>query len=151
MLAAAHDDDAEGARLLTSLDRIKRLLWHGNQHRALETIGFFEDDVGALEVDYPNLGKFARATHEFAVYIASNTGSLINYGERYRGRPAHFLMPGRIHGERCDQQTFCQASTDAMGTARGASAVADANTRPRQYAAASLRALVSRPCQRQRC
>ena len=38
----------------------------------------------SLEVDYPNLGKFARATHEFAVYITSNTGSLINYGERYR-------------------------------------------------------------------
>jgi hypothetical protein len=35
-------------------------------------------------MDYPNLGKFARAAHEFAVYIASNTGSLINYGERYR-------------------------------------------------------------------
>jgi hypothetical protein len=80
----AHHDDAEGTRLLTSLDRIKWLLWHGNQHRALETISFFEDDVGALEVDYPNLGKFARAAHEFAVYITSNTGSLINYGERYR-------------------------------------------------------------------
>src|SRR3984957_8093015 len=33
---------------------------------------------------YPNLGKFARAAREFAVYITSNTGSLINYGERYR-------------------------------------------------------------------
>src|SRR5271166_4928720 len=33
---------------------------------------------------HPNLGKFARAAHEFAVYITSNTGSLINYGERYR-------------------------------------------------------------------
>jgi len=30
------------------------------------------------------LGKFARAAHEFAVYIASNAGSLINYGERFR-------------------------------------------------------------------
>ena len=37
-----------------------------------------------MELDYPNLGKFVRATHEFAVYIATNTGSLINYGERYR-------------------------------------------------------------------
>jgi hypothetical protein len=46
----AHHDDAEGARLLASLDRIKWLLWHGNQHRAMETIGVFEDDVGALEV-----------------------------------------------------------------------------------------------------
>lgn len=77
----AHHDDAAGPLLLTSLDRIKWLLWHGNQHRALETIGFFEDDVSALEVDYPNLGKLARTTHEFAAYITSNTGSLINYGE----------------------------------------------------------------------
>jgi len=49
----AHHDDAAGARLLASLDSIKWLLWHGNQYRAQETIGFFEDDVGALEVDYP--------------------------------------------------------------------------------------------------
>jgi len=40
--------------------------------------------VDGLELDYPNLGKFARATHEFAVYIASSAGSLINYGERFR-------------------------------------------------------------------
>ena len=39
---------------------------------------------GALELDYPHLGKFARSAHEFAVYIRSNRGSLINYGERYR-------------------------------------------------------------------
>jgi hypothetical protein len=28
--------------------------------------------VGALDVD-PNFGKFARAAHDFAVYITSNT------------------------------------------------------------------------------
>ncbi len=71
----------EGARLLTLLESIKWLLWHGNQHRAGEEIAFLEDDV---EVSYPNLGKFKRAAHEFAVYIASNAGSLINYGERFR-------------------------------------------------------------------
>jgi hypothetical protein len=49
--------------------------------RAGETIGFFLDDVDGLEVDYPNLSKFARAALEFSVYIASNTGSLINYGD----------------------------------------------------------------------
>jgi hypothetical protein len=49
-----------------------------------ETIGFFLDDVDALQLDYPNLHKFARAAHEFGVYIAANTGGLINYGERYR-------------------------------------------------------------------
>ncbi len=80
----AQHDAAKGKDLLASLDRIKWLLWHGNQIRAKEAIGFFEDDVDELEVDYPNLNKFVRTAHEFAVYIASNTASLINYGERYR-------------------------------------------------------------------
>jgi hypothetical protein len=80
----AHHDEAAGQSLLAELERIKWLLWHGNQHRAGETISFFLDDVDGLEVDYPNLGKFARAAQEFSVYIASNTGSLINYGERFR-------------------------------------------------------------------
>ena len=80
----AHHDEAAGKRLLADLERIKWLLWHGNQYRAGETIEFLLDDVDGLEVDYPNLGKFARASREFAVYIASNVGSLINYGERFR-------------------------------------------------------------------
>jgi hypothetical protein len=80
----AHYDEAEGARLLTSLERIKWLLWHGNQHRAGEEIAFFQDDVDGLELGYPNHGKFVRAAHEFAVYIAANASSLINYGERFR-------------------------------------------------------------------
>ena len=40
--------------------------------------------MDGLALDYPHLGKFARAAHEFAVYIGSNASSLINYGERYR-------------------------------------------------------------------
>ena len=80
----AHHDAAAGQSLLAELERIKWLLWHGNQYRAGETISFFLDDVDSLEVDYPNLSKFARAAQEFSVYIASNTGSLINYGERFR-------------------------------------------------------------------
>jgi hypothetical protein len=80
----AHHDEAAGARLLADLERIKWLLWHGNQHRAQASIDIFEDDVDGLEVAYPNLGKFAKSTHEFAVYIKSNTSSLINYGERFR-------------------------------------------------------------------
>lgn len=80
----AHHDAAAGQRLLDSLESIKWLLWHGNQHRSRQEIEFFEDDVAGLELDYPHLGKFARAAHEFAVYITSNTDSLINYGERYR-------------------------------------------------------------------
>jgi hypothetical protein len=80
----AHHDEDTGQRLLGSLESIKWLLWHGNQYRSCEEIGFFESDVDGLALDYSHLGKFARAAHEFAVYIKSNTTSLINYGERYR-------------------------------------------------------------------
>ena len=80
----AHHDKAAGQRLLDSLESIKWLLWHGNLHRSQQEIGFFEEDVDGLALDYPQLGKFARAAHEFAVYITRNTASLINYGERHR-------------------------------------------------------------------
>ena len=80
----AHHDEAKSAELLKSLERIKWLLWHGNLQRALAVIGDFEEDIDDLKVDYPNLRKFARTAHEFAVYITSNASSLINYGERYR-------------------------------------------------------------------
>ena len=52
--------------------------------------------MDALEVNYPNLSKFTRAAQEFSVYIASNTGSLINYGERYRAGE-HTLRAWRNH------------------------------------------------------
>ncbi len=80
----AHHDEEEGARLLRDLERTKWLLWHGNHHRAQQQVDDLRDDVKGLEMDYPHLGKFARAAQEFAVYIKSNAGSLINYGERFR-------------------------------------------------------------------
>ncbi len=80
----AHHDADEGARLLRTLERTKWLLWHGNGHRARQQADDLRDNVKALELDYPHLGKFARSAQEFAVYITSNAGSLINYGERFR-------------------------------------------------------------------
>lgn len=80
----AHHDEDEGARLLRELERVKWLLWHGNQHRALQHADDLRDDVEALELDYPLLAKFTRAAHEFSVYLAANRGSLINYGERFQ-------------------------------------------------------------------
>ncbi len=79
-----HHDADEGARLLRTLERVKWLLWHGNGHRARQQAGDLRDDVDDLKLDYPHLRKFARSAHEFAVYITSNAGSLINYGERFR-------------------------------------------------------------------
>ena len=66
------------------IERIKWLLWHNNLYRAVPAMDDLQDDVEVLEVGYPLLGKFARAAREFAVYITSNTGSLINYGKRFR-------------------------------------------------------------------
>jgi len=80
----AHHDADEGARLLRTLERIKWLLWHGNGHRARQHADGLRDDAKALELDYPHLGRFARSAQEFSVYITSNAGSLINYGERFR-------------------------------------------------------------------
>lgn len=80
----AHHDEKEGARLLRELERVKWLLWHGNGHRARQYADDLRDDVKGLELDYPHLNKFARSAQEFAVYIRSNAGSLINYGERFR-------------------------------------------------------------------
>lgn len=37
-----------------------------------------------MELNYQHLKRFRRTAHEFAVYINNNSGSLINYGERYR-------------------------------------------------------------------
>ena len=134
--------------LLADLERIKWLLWHGNQHRAGETIGFFLDDVDGMQVDYSNLRKFARTAHEFAVYIASNAGSLINYGERYRAgeRISSCLAESTVNAviskrspsaSRCSgpsaAPTCCYRPEHARSTARSG----------------HFRAMVSRPRQRQ--
>ncbi len=80
----AQHDEAKGADFFKSLERIKWLLWHGNLQRAFTVIEDFDSAVDDLDVGYPNQRKLARTAHEFAIYITSNAGSLINYGERYR-------------------------------------------------------------------
>ena len=69
---------------MRELERTKWLLWYGNGHRSRQHAEDLRDDVKALELDYPHLGKFARSAQEFAFYIRSNASSLINYGERFR-------------------------------------------------------------------
>ena len=80
----AHHDETAGERLLNSPESIKSLLSHDNQHRSQRKIGFFEEDVDGLELNYPHLGKFVRAAQEFAVYVIRDAGSLTSYGERFR-------------------------------------------------------------------
>jgi len=83
-IVAIPKDGTEGKKLRKQLERIKWLLWHGNQHRAQQETSNLREDVASLELNYQHLKRFRRTAHEFAVYINNNSGSLINYGERYR-------------------------------------------------------------------
>ena len=80
----AHHDQTEGDSLLKALSSIKWLLWHGNQYRAQQKTKYLRDDVESLDLNYQHLKRFRRSAHEFDVYIKTNAGSLINYGERFR-------------------------------------------------------------------
>lgn len=74
-----NQDDAEGKKLLRQLERIKWLLWYGNQHRARLETGNLCEDVASLDLNHQHLKRFRRTAHELAVYIDNNSGSLINY------------------------------------------------------------------------
>jgi hypothetical protein len=80
----AHHDQTEGDSLLKALSSIKWLLWHGNQYRAQQKTKYLRDDVESLDLNYQHLKRFRRSAPEFDVYIKTNAGSLINYGERFR-------------------------------------------------------------------
>jgi hypothetical protein len=79
---AAHHDEAAGARLLAELERSKWLRGHGNQHRTQEAIEILESDVDGLEIDYPNLRKFAEP--RLRVSVATRTCTwLISNGNHF--------------------------------------------------------------------
>jgi hypothetical protein len=70
------------------LEPIKWKLWHGDAREALRRIEDLADDLDALESDYPNRARFAKAAAEFAGYIRNNLAIIPNYGERRRyGEP----------------------------------------------------------------
>lgn len=70
-------------------------------------------DAEGVETDYPNMRKFLTAIGEFQSYIAANSASLINYGERYRS------------GERISS-AFVEATVNAVISKRFAKKTADA-------------------------
>jgi hypothetical protein len=96
-----HDGNA-GQDLLETLRRINWHLWHGNAYRAREETDNLQIDAEALKTDYPNMRKFLTAIGEFQSYIASNTASLINDGERYRSgeRISSALVEATVNASR---------------------------------------------------
>lgn len=79
-----HHDRKAGIEMIDALDRIKWYLWHGNAYKAREEIDDLHLDAEVTDTDYSNMRKFLIAIREFQAYIAANSASLINYGERYR-------------------------------------------------------------------
>jgi hypothetical protein len=86
-------DVAEERSLARRLESAKHYLWHGNSTMALARLEDIEDDLESWgddeDAQHPRserdaaarMGKYVR---ELAGYIASNAGSIVNYGERYR-------------------------------------------------------------------
>lgn len=66
------------------LERIKWFLWHGNTYRALEVLDMLVFDTEAATDAGAAYMKLHKAVCEMRGYIASNVGSIPNYGERYR-------------------------------------------------------------------
>jgi hypothetical protein len=84
----AHHNAEDAQEMRTRLERIKWRLWHGDAREALRRVEDLTDDLDALESDYPNLARFAKAASEFATYIRNNRAIIPNYGERRRyGEP----------------------------------------------------------------
>jgi hypothetical protein len=72
--------DQERALLLSNVSR------PGN--RRIRAPNHLTDDLDALESDYPNLARFAKAASEFTTDIRNNRAIIPNYGERRRyGEP----------------------------------------------------------------
>lgn len=73
---------------------------------------------GALDVDYPNLRRFSKATHELAAYIADHADSIINYGERFE-LATRFDSFRRVRGKHRRRQAVREATADAVDTTPG--------------------------------
>ena len=84
----AHHNAEDAQAIQDRLERIKWKLWHGDAREALRRIEDLAEDLDALESDYLNLARFAKAATEFATYIRNNRAIIPNYGERRRyGEP----------------------------------------------------------------
>jgi len=84
----AHYNAEDAQAIQNRLERIKWRLWHGDAREALRRIEDLAEDLDALESDYPNRARFAKAATEFAGYIRNNRAIIPNYGERRRyGEP----------------------------------------------------------------
>jgi hypothetical protein len=86
------EDAISRADILKQLQRVKWYLWHGNVVGADDSLTALIDDVDAARETSRDAGrppqiplkKLARGLDEFGTYVDNNSGSIVNYGERYR-------------------------------------------------------------------
>lgn len=76
-------DEQTGKQYQKYLEKIKWYLWHGNIHKALDYLSYF-DDAFFIENDYQHLDGFKKHAADFVTYIQNNQHYITNYGERYR-------------------------------------------------------------------
>src|SRR5215510_13627901 len=78
------ENQAEGASVAKTLERVKHYLWHGNVDKALECLGVLLFDLDVHRRRFPTAAKLERGVTEFDTYIRNNQRFIPNFGERYR-------------------------------------------------------------------
>ncbi len=78
------ENQAEGASVAKTLERVKHYLWHGNVDKALECLGVLLFDLDVHRRRFPTAAKLERGVTEFDTYIRNNQKFIPNFGERYR-------------------------------------------------------------------
>ena len=73
---------------LEKLEKVKWKLWHGNVYKALQMLGYLEDDLdpGGESPCPPEVTRLYKGVQEFKGYIRANESYLVNYGDRYRNK-----------------------------------------------------------------
>ncbi len=75
--------EATRTSVLAALERLKRLLWHGNLFRAFQVLEVLEEAADA-EHPAPEEKKVAKWLYDFRQYIEINQPFVSNYGVRYQ-------------------------------------------------------------------
>jgi hypothetical protein len=61
-----------GQQVVTTLERVKHYLWHGNVDKALECLGLMLFDLDVHRRRFPSALKLERSVTEFETYIRNN-------------------------------------------------------------------------------
>ncbi len=148
--------EATRTSVLAALERLKRLLWHGNLFRAFQVLEVLEEAADA-EHPAPEEKKVAKWLYDFRQYIEINQPFVSNYGVRYQAGGAS-PVPLRSRRSTMSSGTLAgeahgQAATDALDPPWCTPVAPDSDSGARRPVIYDVPAVVSRATSggRERC